>query len=163
MFLAHLPAGYLLTKILQKKFRTEKFMSAGLLGSIFPDFDIFWFYFIDQKRHLHHSYLTHIPSFWLLLYSITFFAISITSRQKYKPLVMIFFAAIFSHLVLDTVVGKIQWLSPFNNTSYYLFEVPVQYNFWVWNFIFHWSFRLEIIIIVITIYVWFKSYKSKII
>jgi hypothetical protein len=39
MYIAHLPAGYILTKIVSKKFAKVKYtVSAGLLGSIAPDF-----------------------------------------------------------------------------------------------------------------------------
>lgn len=144
MFIGHLPAGYILTKKLQKKFKMKYFLFLGLLGSVLPDIDILYFYFIDNRQTLHHSYWIHTPFYWLVISVITFLLISILRKNKYRIAAIIFFGNIFLHLALDTIVGKIGWLYPFLAESYYLFNVPAVYGFWVYNFVFHWTFLLEV-------------------
>lgn len=153
MFIAHLPAGYLLTKAMQRKCKINKYLLVGLLASVFPDLDLLYFYLIDNRQHLHHSYWTHIPFFWLVAATLTFFL----KKKNHKILAAIFFANIFLHLVLDTIVGKIEWLYPLTDKSYYLFHAPSLYSFWVYNFIFHWTFLFEITITIAAIFVFLKS------
>ena len=77
MFLAHMPAGYMASKFLLSQFqldisKTKWLLLLGLLGSIFPDLDMLYFYLIDNRQHGHHSYLTHIPFYWISLFGFFF-------------------------------------------------------------------------------------------
>ena len=162
MFIGHLPAGYILTKKIQKKTKTTKYLLIGLIGSIFPDIDILYFYLIDNRQNLHHSYWIHIPFYWLLIGIISFLVIIVSGKKKYKIPAIIFFSSIFLHLFLDTIVGKVEWLYPFTERSFYFFDVPAVYDFWVYNFIFHWTFLLEIGVIMWAIYIFIKNRKEKI-
>ena len=157
MFIAHLPAGYICTKKLQKVSKTKKYLWIGLFASILPDLDIFYFYFIDLRKHLHHSYWIHRPFYWLLIACIVFITLFLLKRKGLCKASIIFFANIFLHLFLDTVVGQVEWLYPFSDKSHYLFYVPSVYNFWVYNFIFHWTFLFEIGIIMGSIYLLLKE------
>ncbi len=157
MLIAHLPAGYICTKKLQKVCKTKKYLWIGLFASILPDLDIFYFYFIDLRQHLHHSYWIHRPFYWLLIMCTVFVALFLFKQKELHKLSIIFFANIFLHLFLDTVVGQIEWLYPFSEQSYYLFYVPSVYNFWVYNFIFHWTFLFEIGLIICFFYLLFKE------
>ncbi|MCM0684581.1 hypothetical protein [Akkermansia massiliensis] len=48
MFIAHLPAGYLLAKTIRLRTPGRKaVMTAALLGAIAPDLDLFYFYTLD--------------------------------------------------------------------------------------------------------------------
>ncbi len=162
MFIGHLPAAYILTKKIQSKFKTDRYLLIGLLAGILPDLDLFYFYLIDNKQNLHHSYWTHIPFYWLIIAIITVFTLHLFKKKAYTVAALIFFSNIFLHLTLDTIVGKVEWLYPLTNTSYYLFNVPAIYDFWVYNFIFHWTFLLEIGVIVWAIYLSLKQGKRKI-
>lgn len=154
MFIAHLPAGFLLTQALLKfsdssaltKRQTLALILIGLSGSIFPDLDLLYFYLIDGRQHGHHSYWTHMPVFWTLL---VLFSLSLSLSLKARLLsagIIIFYLNIMLHLLLDTFVGGIFWLFPFN-TSYLAFvSIKPIYGWWVWNFILHWTFALEILI-----------------
>ena len=63
MFIAHLPAGYLLAKV----GRTKGLLFIGILiGSWLPDLDMLWFYFVDERQNVHHHYITHRPLVWVL-------------------------------------------------------------------------------------------------
>ncbi len=148
MFIGHIPAGYILTKMVQKNMRTTKYLLVGLVASILPDIDMFYFYLIDNKQNLHHSYWIHIPFYWFIIGAVTFLAIWLINKKEYYVAAIIFFSNIFLHLLLDTIVGKIEWLYPFTDQAFYWFEVPSVYAFWVYNFIFHWTFLLEVGVII---------------
>lgn len=154
MFIPHLPAGFLLTQTLLKlsdssvstKRQTLALMLTGLSGSVFPDLDLIYFYLIDGRQHGHHSYWTHMPAFWttLLFFSLTL-SLSLKTRLI-SASIIIFYLNIMLHLILDTIAGGIHWLYPLN-TSYFVFvRIQPAYNWWVWNFILHWTFVLEILI-----------------
>ncbi len=151
MFIGHLPAGYILTKSIQKKSKIKNYLFLGLIGSLLPDIDIFYFYFIDKRQHLHHDYWIHTPFYWLIIAFVSFGFIKLFRKPEFKIAALIFFSNIFLHLLLDTIVGKINWLFPLTNKSIYLFNVPAIYGHWVLNFIFHWTFLFEVAVIIIAL------------
>lgn len=148
MFIAHLPAGYLLSRWLQKNLRTKKFLWAGLVASIFPDIDMLYFYFIDDRQTLHHHYWTHIPIVWLTLW---LFLTLIGLLYKNRSVIIgaaIIFSNIILHFILDSIAGGIRWLYPFVDKDFFLVAVPAAHDFWIWNFVFHWTFILEITLLI---------------
>lgn len=153
MFIGHLPAGYILTKKLQNRFNFKKYLWIGLVASIFPDLDIFYFYFVDNRQTLHHEYWIHLPFYWLMIAIIAFVIVGIINRKEYLIAFYFFFSNIFLHLLLDTMTGKVEWLYPFSKTAFYFFDVPTVYNFWVYNFIFHWTFLFELAFLFWAVYV----------
>jgi inner membrane protein len=76
MFIAHAPAGYLLTKLVLHRYPPQRdrdvkmILRSGMLASVFPDIDLSYFYLLDHCQHLHHSYWTHIPFWWLVVWAI---------------------------------------------------------------------------------------------
>ncbi|QQS59096.1 metal-dependent hydrolase [Candidatus Peregrinibacteria bacterium] len=162
MFIAHLPAGYILTKKLQKTSGVAKYLWVGLLGSILPDIDMLYFYLVDNKQHLHHDYWIHTPFYWMLISLFTFLALRLLKKQKYYLVSLIFFANIFLHLFLDTLVGKINWLYPFSSKSFSFFEVPAIYDYWVYNFVFHWTFLIEVFVIVCAVLLFHQNRSSSV-
>jgi len=158
MFIAHAPAGYVLTSLLLKSTPYElssnmlkRIFYAGIVASIFPDLDLFYFYFIDRRQHLHHSYWIHIPFFWMIIGGV---CIAVSYMLKHKPMLVtsgIVGANIFLHLLLDTVVGKIRWLYPFSRADVALFEVTAHYHWWLWNFVLHWTFMLEGLLLLLAV------------
>jgi inner membrane protein len=148
MFIAHIPAGYILTKKLQKYFKSTKYLALGLVASVLPDLDLLYFYLVDNRQNLHHGYWVHIPFYWLIIAAFTFSGAYLFGKKKYLIPAVIFFACIFLHMVLDSFVAGVQWLFPITEKSFYLFTVPAVYDWWVWNFFFHWTFLLEVAILV---------------
>jgi inner membrane protein len=151
MLIAHLPAGYLLARRLAPRLAAapgdlRRLMGFGLAGSVFPDFDILYFYFLDGRQTLHHDYWPHIPAFWpaamfgaaVLLWLAR---AAIPWREG-----LVFFAGIFLHLALDTPAGGIMWGWPASQQRFLLVEVPARFDWWVWSFVLHWSFLLELAI-----------------
>lgn len=159
MFLAHLPAGYLLTKEIQRGMHEAKYLWVGLVASVLPDIDLLYFYFVDHRQTLHHEYWTHLPIFWLTLW-----AVIVIGNLRFKNRIVtmvshIFFLNVFLHLVLDTFVGGIAWLYPLGAQDIFLVTVPATHDFWVLSFLTHWSFFVEIAIIVWAIVAFAQSKK----
>mgnify|MGYP001558497206 CR=1 FL=1 len=161
MFIAHLPAGYLLTRAIQNRFKVNWFFWVGLLASVLPDFDLLYFYLIDHRQTLHHEYITHLPLFWLAVWAAALIVAPLMKRQEYLVVTTIFFSNIFLHLLLDTVVGGVAWLYPFSQQSFELAVVPATHDFWVWSFVFHRSFLLELVIILVAAYMLFYHVRSR--
>lgn len=154
MFIAHLPAGYILANKLYNKFSSaliskKLFFIAILCGAIFPDLDLFYFYFIDARAVHHHYYFFHWPLPFLcigLISVLIYFNTKLIKIKKFALVCALFCLAVMLHIVLDTFVGDIWWFMPFIDQSYALFHVPAVQSHWILNFVFHWSFIVEIMI-----------------
>ena len=152
MFIAHLPAGYLLARRIAPRLAAapadaRRLMAVGLVGSILPDIDLFYFYLADGRQTLHHDYWTHIPAFWpaamLAAAGLMWLArVTIPWREF-----LVLLAGIFLHLVLDTPAGGIAWGWPVSQHRFLLLEIPARFDWWVWNFILHWTFLAELAIV----------------
>lgn len=116
-------------------------MVAALIGSVAPDFDMLWFHLVDNGSLHHHRYWPHIPIIWSGIAAVVLAAIW---RTGWRSAGLSFFAAIFLHLVLDSIAGGILWAYPWNDTLYYWVEVPAAYDHWVISFVLHWTFGLEV-------------------
>jgi len=152
MITAHLPAGYLLSRGMNRPERLV--LPAILLGSVFPDFDFLFFIFVDHGAIHHHRYWVHIPLFWLIVSAVV---LPLAWRTKARWPVIGFLSAIFLHLILDTVVGAIMWGAPFSTRLMSFFSVPRVYDFWLWSFVLHWTFLFEIVIWVAAIAVYTRT------
>ena len=163
MFVAHLPAGYLITRYYLRTFDNNSTKSNtmkyyvwfGLFCSVLPDLDLIYFYLIDHRQHAHHTYWTHIPLFWVLFSGLLYFGAKALFTKNVGLASVILLVNTQLHLLLDSVAGGIYWLYPLNGEKYRLFEVTAQFDWWVWNFILHWTFLFELLIIVTAAYfVW---------
>lgn len=150
MFIGHLPAGYILSNIARERalnICAWKFvLLTGLIGSVIPDIDLIYFYLIDGRQTHHHSYITHTPFFWLIIY-LTSTTLSILFKNK-KALYLtgIFTASVLTHLLLDSITGKIYWGYPFSNEHLTLVDVEAKHSWWVMNFVLHWTFIFELLL-----------------
>lgn len=132
MLTAHLPAGYCLSRVTGTSLPGA--LPVMLLFSVLPDFDLLWFYLVDNRSIHHHRYWVHIPAFWLVAGTL---AAALLWRTPYRNLVFVALAAIMLHLVLDSLVGGILWLAPFDNTLYHLVEVKPGGFHWLLTFVLH--------------------------
>jgi inner membrane protein len=152
MLVAHAPAGYLLTQLGGD--RTRRYVALGLAGSIFPDVDLLWFYFVDHRAHMHHSYWTHIPFYWGVLWiACELMALGWPAR--------VFLANVMLHLVLDTIAGGIEWAFPLTTHRYVWTHVPPGHGFWLWNFVLHWTFLLELPIVAAALVVSVRALRGR--
>lgn len=144
MILAHLPSGYLLGRAAGG--RNRAILIAALIGSVAPDFDMLWFYLIDQGQTHHHRFWPHIPLVILGIAAVALPLTALIARRWLAP-VATFSGAVMMHLVLDTVNGGILWLWPFSDRLYSLVTVPATRSHWVLSFLTHWSTLAELAII----------------
>lgn len=153
MLIAHLPAGYVLGKTARLN---RPVFGAVLLASVLPDFDMLWFHFVDQGAVHHHYYWTHAPAFWLMLAAALAIVFKFTKPQWLLPLLWAF-VAVELHLIMDTLVGSIMWLWPYSRAFYQMAVVPSTQSNWVLSFIFHWSFLVELVIVVFAGFLFLKD------
>lgn len=151
MFIAHVPSGYIFSVLTMSKVRTIPasaiaVICAGVLGALAPDFDMFYFYLVDNRQTHHHKYLTHWPILWLGLSVLCWVILSRRKQSSIAFLALIFSACGFLHTVLDSFVGDIWWFAPFVDKPFALFTVPARFKPWWLNFILHWSFVVELLI-----------------
>ncbi|WP_421917442.1 zinc dependent phospholipase C family protein [Mesorhizobium sp.] len=146
MLIAHLPSGYILGAFAQDGRQPgSAIMAAALVGSVAPDFDMFYFHFVDGGRTHHHDYITHWPLFWAASGLIAL-ALARWCAPRQLAVVATFFVAAMLHMVLDTVASPIMWLMPFDRHSFEWVRVPAVYRNWVFSFVLHWTFVLELLI-----------------
>lgn len=156
MFIAHAPAGYLLTRKLARH-PSAGLLMLGLVASVLPDLDLVRFYVIDHRRVLHHAYWTHEPFWWALLGLAWLVFASLRGSRRLILAGHVFFANVLGHLVLDSVAGRIRWLAPFSERSFALVSVPARLPWWVSNFLFHWTFLLEVAITAWAVWTWRRA------
>jgi inner membrane protein len=136
------------------------YVTFALLCSVLPDFDLLYFYLIDHRQHAHHTYWTHIPLFWLLFTVLLYFGTKAVFKKNIGLGSVILLANTQLHMVLDSVAGGIYWLYPFNSENYRLFEVTARFDWWVLNYIIHWTFLCELLIIAAATYVMWEDKKT---
>ncbi len=157
MFIAHIPAGYLATNLLVRKQENRRgLLAVGLLCSILPDFDLLWFYLVDNRQTVHHEYLFHMPLFWISLALAAWFIAWIAGLKEMRSYIVVALVSVLLHLLLDSFAAEIYWLRPFSDVHLNLIEVPARFGWWVWNFIFHWTFAAELAIVAAAAIVWWR-------
>ncbi|SDW39275.1 metal-dependent hydrolase [Litoreibacter albidus] len=156
MITAHLPAGYVLGRTAQRYGVNRWLMLAALLGSVLPDFDLIWFYLVDDRAIHHHHYWVHIPGFWAPVALAALLSLRMWA-PKWLPPARVFFVAIFVHLILDSIAGSIAWAWPFSDHLFEFVQVPATQSHFIWSFILHWTFSFELIIWALAIYLFAKA------
>ncbi|MGB0799584.1 MAG: metal-dependent hydrolase, partial [Planktomarina sp.] len=134
----HLPAGYLALR----KWAVGTTLAAGLVGSIAPDLDILWFYFVDNRATHHHEYITHRPLVWLIICVLAFANI----RNRLGKIALAFGLGGLLHMMLDTIAGSITWGWPFFHEPLTLVHVPATHSNWIISFLTHWTFGIEVLV-----------------
>lgn len=153
MFFAHLPAGYLVSRCLNRgvpKPHLKWTLVAGMLGGIFPDVDLLYLYLFDATPQHHHTYWTHLPLAWLGIGALAWIAARLR-RAAFRQALAAFLLGWLSHLLLDSITGDIWWLYPLIDQPYSLAKVSALHQPWWMNFLLHWSMALEVAIIAIAV------------
>ena len=156
MFIAHIPATYILAKITTNKRLSIANLVTLSLGSIFPDIDLLRFYLLDNHQYHHHSYWTHRPSVWLGILLVTI-CVSALMKTKRTLTIYLFFLGVFLHMVLDTIVGEIAWLWPLTKRTWTPVHIMDTQQIWILNFFLHWTFAVEIIICLLALFIFWKN------
>ena len=158
MFIAHLPAGYLLGTTLRQLSNKTLFVGC-ILGSIIPDLDMFYFYFIDNRQTHHHEYLTHWPLTWFGV--VLFGLLNQPIHRTFSFSLLGLGIGGLLHMVLDSVAAPINWLAPFSDLTVELITIPAAHSNWVLSFLLHWTFLIEIGICLVAGFYWWKSKSSR--
>jgi inner membrane protein len=152
VFIAHAPSGYIVAQKLIAFYRerdlplpSRAIIAIAMLGALAPDFDLLYGYLWDHGQTHHHRYWTHWPIVWFAL-SGFWVAGFYMCRARWAWGMALFCACGCLHIVLDTLVGDIWWLAPFQDRPYALFTVPARFSPWWLNFFLHWSFAAELAI-----------------
>ena len=162
MFIAHMPAGYLLTRYIQHKTgnHSRHVMWLGLIASVFPDIDLLYFFLVDHRSITHHHYVTHLPLAWVTLAATTWVVMRVLGERRYLIFLGVALANVMLHMVMDSIAATIYWLYPFSDVGVDLINVTAHYHWWVWNFVLHWTFLFELLIITFALHVWAKPCKK---
>ena len=158
MHFAHLPAGYITSKLLFKYFEPRKlsynrFIFWGMFGSIAPDIDLIYYYFSGNPHLDHHTYFTHFPVFWIALLLISLVWLESNSYRSQAPsLAFIFILGGFIHIILDIIAGYLWWFAPFVDEAYSLENYAPQGLLKIP----HWELGLELGIILWALSLWLK-------
>lgn len=162
MFIAHLPAGYLLTNWMTKGHpRRKSLMAVGLIASITPDLDLFWFYLVNERKTNHHDFVFHWPVFWIGLALLSWFVFRLLKLRGAGVFIGVALANLMLHMILDSVAAEIYWLSPLADFQVNLVEVPARYDWWVWNFVLHWTFLVELSITLAALITFWRNLRSR--
>jgi hypothetical protein len=160
MIIGHIPAGYIFSKLAYGRFSNSigsyrTFLWWGILGAITPDLDLLWFYFADHGHIHHHEYFTHYPITWLALIILSSAFCSWKPKRRTSGCYMLAFSisGLF-HLILDTIGGDIWWLAPLVDHPYSLATIVPRFRTWQLNFVFHWSFILELTLAAWAVRMW---------
>ena len=159
MFIAHLPAGYLTARWLAPRLagasiKPRLLMAWSLFGALLPDLDLLYFFLIDNRQTHHHKYFTHWPLLWLCALLLAGLARPLQPRAAAASYALISALGGFVHQLLDSVVGDIWWFAPFVDQAYALATVPARVQPWWLNFVLHWSFAIELLIVATALWVW---------
>ena len=153
MFIAHIPAGYLLSRSLKCVLNRAERLTV-LIGSILPDLDLLLFYFRDGQMVHHHTYLTHRPILWV---TVTCAGLLLARFHRSGRLLAMLGIACLLHLILDSIAGAINWGWPLFDITGPLVIVPATRSHWVLSFLTHWTFAFEIAICAVAIVIWHLS------
>ncbi len=140
MFIAHLPAGYLLS---QAHPSLQRHAMQLMIGATLPYIDLFWFYLIDSSA-THHTLLPHRPILW-------FTACGLGLMWRWIGAVGM---GALLHLSLDSVAGQIAWGWPLWDNAQPIVFVPATQGWWVMSFLIHWTFLIELTICAAAAAVW---------
>ena len=157
MLIARAPTGMLMAAVLIKlkpqAVSWQRWYLMGAVMGLLPDLDMLWFYFVDHRHYHHHEYVPHWPIVWLSISVLALVWYGIKQSKAAACAVLLGLTGI-SHMVLDSVVGDIGWLKPWHNGLYAMFEVSNRYSPWQLNFIIHWSFAMELLLLALSIWQW---------
>lgn len=168
MFIAHLPAAYLLGTALKQRWpqaTTPAAWAALLLASIAPDLDLLYFYGFSDRSFNHHIYPPHVPIVWLLTSVLGGLCLR-AGPARWRTAWAVPWAMVSTgwclHLVLDTVAGGIWWLWPWVTTPYVLMPIfPRRFdNAWL-NMLSHPLMAVEVLIVAGAAWRWRQAQQLK--
>ncbi len=125
MIFAHGPLGFLcswIAKPLQKKFSFSKktmyvLWGVGILGGIFPDADLFYYYIVDATAS-HRALFTHTPITYVLLLLVGGLITWLLKKYAWFAAVLVFSVGALSHVLFDMIVSQVRVFSPLSESYF---------------------------------------------
>ncbi len=166
MLIAHGPLGYLIAYASQRywqplvaKPQHKLVFWAAAIGGIFPDIDLFYFYFINSSVS-HRQLLTHSFLTYGLVLLIALLWLRFIPYLKIAAICLLFFTlGAISHICADMFIGMAAGLAPMSNVIFGLISIPwyrdsvfIQYNLAT-------NFTAELVIIMVAIGTLIKRWK----
>lgn len=147
MFIAHAPVGYLIGTRLSGPLGRwagplPALVPVSVAGALAPDLDLL-LWLADRSVH-HHAWPTHWPLAWAALACGIAPMLRWPALRARAVLALAFAGNGLLHQVLDTLVGDIRWLAPFDQRALALFVVQRIHEPWWLNFLLHPSFLVEL-------------------
>lgn len=150
----------------------------GILAGWIPDIDLFAFYFEKKNNNYstnssHREYITHIPIFWIAMFSLILLIGIICSSPFTIILSFVLLTGTMSHLVLDSIDYGIVWLKPFSSKRFCLFPMQLIKEdpklvatgslIYYWNYLKgaylkQVTFYAEIIVTIIALIIFYKNF-----
>jgi len=158
MLIAHIPSGYIISKIYKQE--KKSVVVSSLIFSVWPDLDLIYFYLFDSSVS-HRHFFPHLPIVMVVAFIITLPLYWMKLFEKMRIYYVLFFVNWLVHLILDTVTERIFWLYPVSNHGFQLIEVPAVFNHWIISFVLHWSFAIELTIVAFALILFLKIRKRK--
>lgn len=149
MLIAHAPVGYLLGAALRRWSSVPGLVPAAVAGALAPDLDMVLF-LADPTIH-HHAWPTHWPVVWLGLAAAAAPGLAWPASRTRAVLGLVFAASGFLHLALDTVAGDVRWLAPLSERAWSLVRVSRRFEPWWLNFVVHWTFGVELVVVTLAV------------
>lgn len=166
MLIAHGPLGYIIAEATKRFWksgiitqrRTRWVLLVGLIGGMFPDIDLFFFYLIDASQS-HRQLITHS----LLIYSaVSLLGITVLRFTRFKyagALLFAFGVGTMSHVLTDMIVGMTVWLAPITfqlaglmSFEWYRESIFIRYSHVT-------GIGIELLIIACALYIWIRQYR----
>ncbi|MEJ2402852.1 MAG: metal-dependent hydrolase [Candidatus Thiodiazotropha sp.] len=166
MIVGHLPAGYLVSRLVFYRLgsgnvKLKWLLLIGLFGSIAPDLDLFYAYFFAHTYRHHHTYWTHLPIVWFSLLLLSIGLRSFGLRTRFSAYLLAFSLNGFVHMILDTIAGDIWWLAPFVDESYTFYSQDMGYERRWMNILFNWAFAVEMGIVASALYLGYRDIRVR--
>ncbi len=176
MYIAHAPISYLSNEIVQaknlKKLKTEQQILVAIFSlilGILPDFDLF---LSNIPGFMHHTFVTHTPFFYILIWIVLKILINPISRILNKRvsnfldknllniLVNTFLIGTISHILADTFVSSIMLLYPLFHIKIHIFRYIFEPNLFSGYFL-STLFAIEMVFISLFLYLIYKNFFKK--
>ncbi len=154
MIFAHAPLGYLTARSIKQWWNSHPawLYFIGALGGIFPDIDLFYFYVFNATQN-HRQFPTHSVLPYLILFCISLFL----RKKCIGKIGLVFTVGAFSHLMADSLMGRLVWLYPFSLQLYGLSSIPGYANSIMFSYGLTTNYTAELIVFIITGYTVFKK------
>lgn len=160
MIFAHAPAGFIISYFTRRYWRAKEkpkkiiwLYVISMLGGIFPDVDLLYYYF-SSATFSHHEIFTHSFIVYLVFCLIIFLIGVLLKNHFLKISGILFFGGVCTHLATDSIGAGIVWLYPFSHALFGLdnfawYHHGFGYNYFAINYIMEGTVFFMLVLLII--------------